>query len=114
MRVEQNGTSWDTGKRYYQLPKSFGTEVRSCAVAISLNFHAKGTARNNFQQFSTKNKRCFGLKAGSKTRTTEIRKNPLWCSISLTFVSRPTMISLNSSIFTTRLPNPSGSTHVDP
>jgi len=42
MCMEQNGTFWDTGKRYYQLPGSFGTEVRSWVVAFPLNFRAKG------------------------------------------------------------------------
>jgi len=42
MCVQQNATDCNTGKRYYQLPRSFGTEVRSWVVAFPLYFRAKG------------------------------------------------------------------------
>jgi len=46
-------------KGSFQPPGGFGTEVRSRAVGFSLNFRAKSLARNNYQQFSTLNKRCY-------------------------------------------------------
>jgi len=39
----------------YQLPEYFGTEVRCREVAFSMNSRAEIRARNNLQQFSTKN-----------------------------------------------------------
>jgi len=53
-------------KRYYQPPESFGTEVRACAVDFSLKFCAKREARNNYQQFSTQNKRYFDVRAAGE------------------------------------------------
>ena len=42
-------------KRYYQLTKSFGTDVRSRVVDFSHMSRADREACNNLQQFATKN-----------------------------------------------------------
>ena len=66
MCVGQNGTFWDPGKRYYQLPRSFGTEVRSCVVVFPLNFRAERESCHKMPQNATKchtKKRYYDVRA---------------------------------------------------
>jgi len=56
MCVQQNATECNPKKRCHHLPGSFGTEVQFPEVRNSRNSRAESWARNNLQQFSTKNK----------------------------------------------------------
>jgi len=60
MCVEQNGTQWNTGKKFSQLPGAFGTEIRCTDDEIRHNSRAESGVCTNLHQFAPKNKRCYG------------------------------------------------------
>ena len=72
MCVQQNATDCNTRKRCLHLPGWFGTGVRFGEGRNSCNSRAESRARNNLQQFATKNKGCFGGTFGGVPKCPEM------------------------------------------